>query len=50
VLVFDPGTAMLLEAEHITLQRGDLPVAVPEPDSYTCWMRTGYTPDRESRP
>jgi hypothetical protein len=50
VLVLDPGTAMLLGAEHITLQRGDLPVAVPEPDSYTCWMRTGYTPDRETRP
>jgi hypothetical protein len=50
VLVLDPGTGMLLAAEQITLQRGDLPAGMPDPKSYTCWIRTGHAPDPDTRP
>jgi hypothetical protein len=50
VLVLDTETGMLLAAEEITLQRGDLPAGMPDPHSYTYWVRTGYAPDPDTRP
>jgi hypothetical protein len=50
VLVLDPETGMLLAAEQIALQHGDLPAGMPDLHSYVCWVRTGHAPDPESRP
>jgi hypothetical protein len=50
VLVLDPETGMLLAAEQRTLQRGKLPSRMPDPDSYTSWVRAGYAPDSNTRP
>jgi len=50
VLALDPETGMLLAAEEITLQRGDLPAGMPDPHSYTYWIRTGHAPDPDTRP
>jgi hypothetical protein len=50
VLVLDPTTGMLLAAERFTLQRGIGPAGMPDPDSWTCWVRTGYASDPDTRP
>lgn len=50
VLVLDRETGMLLAAEEITLQRGELPAGMPDPHSSTSWVRSGYAPDPDTRP
>jgi hypothetical protein len=50
VLVLDPDTGMLLAAAELTLERGNLPDGMPDPDSYTSWVRAGYAPDSNTRP
>ncbi|MGZ4622426.1 MAG: hypothetical protein ACXVGD_10030 [Blastococcus sp.] len=50
VLVLDPGTGMLLASEEIPLNDADRPVTPPDASSYTYWVRTGYTPDPDTRP
>lgn len=50
VLVLDPETGMLLAAEDITLQRGDLPAGMPDLYSSTYWVHTAHAPDPDTRP
>ncbi|GAB1644210.1 CU044_5270 family protein [Krasilnikovia sp. MM14-A1259] len=50
VLVFDPDTGALLDAETVVLENSELPVHPPATISYTVWVATGHTETTTSLP
>lgn len=50
ILVFQPETGDLLDAEHVILQHTELPVQPPATISYSVMLETGYTEGISTKP
>lgn len=50
ILVFNPDTGALLDAETVVLQDSDLPVQPPATISYTVWLTVGHTNTTATHP